>query len=128
MVWEWRVVRPSAAEGPVPTVEVKGGDMANDRVPKWMRFEPCSHYEYDFATGEGERSCSYGDCANLPEDLDVFCEQCRFNYFTMEGNPGCEDPLTCEHAAVPSLTSRTIVTGQPLKVSGSPSGMRERDR
>jgi hypothetical protein len=75
--------------------------MANGRAPKWMRFQPCSHCGYDFATGEGERGCSYGDCANLPEDLDVFCEQCRFNYFTMEGNSACEDPLTCAHAAVP---------------------------
>ncbi len=25
----------------------------------------------------------------------------RFNYYTLEGNPRCEDPLTCEHAAEP---------------------------
>jgi hypothetical protein len=29
------------------------------------------------------------------------CEQRRFNFFTMEGNPPCPDPLTCEHAAEP---------------------------
>jgi len=33
--------------------------------------------------------------------LDVYCEQCRFNYFSLEGNPTCDDPLTCEHASVP---------------------------
>jgi hypothetical protein len=75
--------------------------MTNHRAPKWMEFQPCSRCEYDFATGEGERACSYGDCAYLPEALDVFCEQCRFNYLTMEGNSGCDDPSTCEHAAVP---------------------------
>ena len=35
----------------------------------------------------------------LPEELNVFCETCRFNFFTMEGNPSCEDPLDCAHAA-----------------------------
>ncbi len=49
------------------------------------------------ATGEGERSCAWGDCPYLPEELDVYCPNCRFNFFTMEGNPPCEDPLTCPH-------------------------------
>ena len=44
---------------------------------------------------------SWGECAYLPEELDVYCEQCRFNYFSLEGNPPCDDPLTCKHAAVP---------------------------
>jgi hypothetical protein len=48
-----------------------------------------------------EASCFWGECAYLPQELDVYCEQCRFNYFTLKGNPPCEDPLTCEHASVP---------------------------
>jgi hypothetical protein len=36
-----------------------------------------------------------------PEELDVYREQCRFNYFSLEGNPACDDPMTCEHAPVP---------------------------
>jgi hypothetical protein len=34
----------------------------------------------------------------MPPELDVFCEQCRFNFLTMEGNPTCDDPLACPHA------------------------------
>jgi hypothetical protein len=37
----------------------------------------------------------------MPEALDVFCDGCRFNFFTMEGNSPCEDPLTCKHSAEP---------------------------
>jgi hypothetical protein len=67
----------------------------------WMRFEKCGGCGWDIGTGEGERSCSWGECAYLPSELDVYCEQCRFNYFSLEGNPSCDDPLTCEHASVP---------------------------
>jgi hypothetical protein len=67
----------------------------------WMQFEKCAGCGWDIGTGEGERTCSWGECAYLPEELDVYCEQCRFNYFSLEGNPTCDDPLTCEHASVP---------------------------
>src|SRR6266508_5902271 len=66
-----------------------------------MQFEKCAGCGWDIGTGEGERSCSWGECAYLPEELDVYCEQCRFNYFSLDGNPTCDDPLTCEHASVP---------------------------
>ena len=49
----------------------------------------------------GDGGLGWGECAYLPEELDVYCEQCRFNYFSLEGNPTCDDPLTCEHAPVP---------------------------
>ena len=71
------------------------------KTPKWMEFDLCPHCGWDIGTGDGERGCAYGDCPYLPEALDVFCENCRFNYFTLEGDPSCEEPLTCEHAAVP---------------------------
>jgi hypothetical protein len=80
---------------PVPTVSHEEAAMGN-----WMRFEKCPGCGWDVGTGEGERSCSWGECAYLPEELDVYCEQCRFNYFSLEGNPSCENPLTCEHASV----------------------------
>jgi hypothetical protein len=70
-------------------------------MARWSEFRKCPGCAYDFATGDGERACSWADCPYLPEELDVFCEGCRFNYFTMEGNPPCADPLTCEHAAGP---------------------------
>jgi hypothetical protein len=68
---------------------------------RWEGFEKCPGCGYDLATGDGERSCSWGDCAYLPEDLDVFCPNCRFNFFTMEGNAQCGKPGVCEHSAEP---------------------------
>jgi hypothetical protein len=70
-------------------------------MARWEDFRTCPGCGLDLATGEGERGCSWGECPYLPGDLDVYCEQCRFNYYTQEGNPTCEDPMTCEHAAEP---------------------------
>ena len=67
----------------------------------WMEFRKCAGCGLDFGTGEGQRACAWGDCPYLPEDLNVFCDQCRFDFYTMEGNPSCEDPLACEHASDP---------------------------
>ena len=64
---------------------------------RWKDFRPCLGCGYDFATGEGERSCSWGDCPYAPEELNVFCDACRFDFLTMEGNPPCPDPTTCDH-------------------------------
>ena len=68
-------------------------------MAKWQEFAVCPGCGFDVGTGEGERGCAWGACPYLPEALDVFCPQCRTNLFTMEGNPPCEDPLVCEHAA-----------------------------
>lgn len=70
-------------------------------MARWEAFRKCPGCGFDFGSGEGERSCSWGDCPYLPEELNVFCDRCRFNFFTMEGNPPCEDPLTCLDAAEP---------------------------
>jgi hypothetical protein len=70
-------------------------------VNAWERFRTCPGCAYDFATGEGAKACHWGDCAYLPEELNVFGDECRFDYLTMEGNNRCEDPLACEHAAAP---------------------------
>ncbi len=72
-----------------------------EAVARWEGFRKCPGCGYDFATGEGERSCSWGECPYLPEAIDAFCAYCRFNYFTMEGNPSCEDPMTCPHGVEP---------------------------
>jgi hypothetical protein len=61
-------------------------------MARWEGFNQCPGCGFDLATGEGERSCAWGDCPYLPEELDVYCPNCRFNFFTMEGNPPCEDP------------------------------------
>ncbi|MDP9297160.1 MAG: hypothetical protein M3O98_00620, partial [Actinomycetota bacterium] len=51
--------------------------------------------------GEGERGCSWGECPYVPEELNVFCDYCRFDFLTMEGNSPCADPTTCEHGEEP---------------------------
>ncbi len=70
-------------------------------MAKWEGFQQCPGCGMDIFTGEGERSCAWGDCPYLPQELDPYCAYCRFNFFTMEGNPPCEDPMTCEYAAEP---------------------------
>jgi hypothetical protein len=67
-------------------------------MARWEGFQKCPGCGFDIRTGEGVRSCAWGECPYLPEELDVFCPQCRFNLFTMEGNPPCDDPLACPHA------------------------------
>jgi hypothetical protein len=91
-------------------------------MSKWESFQPCSQCEYDFATDEGPKACQWGQCAYLPEELDVYCEQCRFNYYTLEGNPSCQDPLSCEHSAVPlehvENYKRWLAARQPVTSHG----------
>lgn len=66
-------------------------------MARWEGFVQCPGCHFDLGTGEGQRSCAWGDCPYLPEELDVYCPDCRFNFLTMEGNPPCDDPLTCPH-------------------------------
>ncbi|MDX1619453.1 MAG: hypothetical protein R3320_00580 [Nitriliruptorales bacterium] len=76
-----------------PTVQ------ATDRaVTRALRFRTCPDCEYDLATGEGDRSCHYGACPNLPEMLDIHCPRCWYNFFTGEGRAECGDPPTCDFA------------------------------
>src|SRR5262249_7467037 len=84
---------------------VAGGTMAGEVIAmaRWQEFRQCPGCGYDLGTGEGDRSCSLGDCPYVPEELDVFCEQCRFDFYTEEGNTLCEDPMRCEHGA-PALS------------------------
>ena len=70
-------------------------------MARWEGFEQCPGCGLDLLTGEGRRACSWGDCPYLPEEMNVTCPYCTFNFLTMEGNPPCEDPLKCEHAAEP---------------------------
>ena len=68
-------------------------------MAKWEDFRTCPGCGYDFGLDTGERSCHYGRCPYIPEELNVLCDQCRFDFYTMEGNPSCQDPATCEHGA-----------------------------
>jgi hypothetical protein len=89
-------------------------------MARWQAFRNCPGCGYDIATGEGERSCSWGDCAYLPTELDVFCPNCRFNFFTDEGNPPCDEPAMCPHGAEARShveNVRVWEASQPQKVS-----------
>jgi hypothetical protein len=68
-------------------------------MKRWLNFQQCPSCSYDFGTGDGERSCAWGDCPYLPAELDVFCPDCRFSFASMEGNPMCEEPETCPNGA-----------------------------
>lgn len=61
-------------------------------------FQVCEHCTYDFRTGEGLRSCSYGECPYLPDELDVWCPTCLYNFLLDDGNPACGDPPDCDFA------------------------------
>ena len=39
---------------------------------RWKEFRPCPQCSFDFATGEGERGCAWGECPYVPEQLNVF--------------------------------------------------------
>jgi hypothetical protein len=70
------------------------------RAQKALAFHQCPACAYDLSTGEGERACHYYDCPYLPDLLNVFCPECRFNFFLDEGDPNCGDPPQCEFARV----------------------------
>ena len=48
-------------------------------------FRTCHRCGIDMAIGEGERS-SWWDGADLPLDLDVYCDTCRLHFFMCEAN------------------------------------------
>ena len=68
------------------------------QVAKAVTFQQCSFCSYDFATGEGQRGCHYYECPYLPEELDVRCPTCLYNFYIEDGNPECGDPPDCEFA------------------------------
>lgn len=68
------------------------------RPERFLEFTQCTHCSYDVVTGEGERSCNYGTCANLPEELDVTCPTCNYNFVTRETHRGCEATEPCDFA------------------------------
>lgn len=70
------------------------------RMDRAMAFRQCGFCSYDLATGEGERGCHYYGCPSLPEELDVKCPTCLYNFYTDDGNPGCTDPPACYFARV----------------------------
>jgi hypothetical protein len=87
-------------------------------VPRWEDFTKCPTCTYNIATGEGVRGCEWGECPYLPEELEIHCAWCWFDFFTMEGNPPCEDPMTCEHGAEPRANVPNVLRW--LEMHGPP--------
>lgn len=77
----------------------------------WRAFRQCLGCGYDIATGDGESGCSWGECAYLPEELDVFCPNCRFNFLTREGTRGAAGPVYASTPPSPGRTWRTSASG-----------------
>ena len=48
-------------------------------------------------TAEGARPCSHYDCPGLPEELEVTCNKCMFDFAARDGQVMC-DHTTCETA------------------------------
>lgn len=67
------------------------------RLKRALRFRRCPGCDYDWATGEGKRACSYYDCPYLPAELRVVCDWCGYNFVLGEGQIRC-DHVTCERA------------------------------
>jgi hypothetical protein len=80
-------------------------DQTPQLSPRVLAFHTCELCSYDFRTDEGERSCHYYGCPYLPEELDVWCPTCRYNFMVGDGNPGCSDPPACGFA-------RTVAPGR----------------
>jgi hypothetical protein len=88
----------------------------------WQGFRQCPGCGYDIATGDGDRACSWGECPYLPEALDVFCPQCRFNFFTMQGNSQCGRPGVCDHSVDARAHVETVRAWVELQAGNGPTG------
>jgi hypothetical protein len=91
-------------------VRGEGGDLQDEeddmasktrhdrRLERLLQFDPCPECTFDLVTGEGERSCHYYTCPNLPEELDVRCPRCFFNFMARDTTPGCGERPSCDFA------------------------------
>jgi hypothetical protein len=81
----------------------------------WEGFRQCPGCGFDFASGEGERSCSWGDCPYLPEELNVFASV-PFNFFTMR-EPALRGPADVHMMSPPHVEN--MRTGRDPPLTGS---------
>ena len=61
-------------------------------MARWEAFRQCPGCGFDFASGEGERSCSWGDCPYLPEELNVLCDLVPLQLLHHGGEPVMRRP------------------------------------
>jgi len=73
-------------------------EISKKQREKALAFVQCEDCSYDLETGEGQRSCHWGDCPYLPEELTLVCPTCRFNFGNMDGSPECGQTPRCEFA------------------------------
>ena len=61
-------------------------------------FRPrCPGCSVQRATSEGAKPCSFYDCPGLPDELQVTCDTCMFDFAENDGQLKC-DHDTCETA------------------------------
>ena len=70
-----------------------------DLLPDAVReFRPnCPGCTPQAATAAGARPCSFYDCPGLPEELNVTCNTCMYDFAAHDGQVKC-DHTTCETA------------------------------
>lgn len=68
------------------------------RLDAALDFRACPLCEHDIATRQGAAGCHLYDCPYLPDELDVVCPVCYYNFYTGETVPACGDPPSCEFA------------------------------
>jgi hypothetical protein len=70
-------------------------NLLSSKAASFARCEACA---YDFRTDEGARACHYYECPYLPEELNVWCPTCRYNFLVRDGNSACGDSPRCDFA------------------------------
>lgn len=68
------------------------------RLDAALDFAQCPACQHDMATREGATDCHYFGCPYLPDELNVVCPTCHYNFYSDETVPGCGDPPTCDFA------------------------------
>ena len=68
------------------------------RLDVALDFQPCPACQHDFATREGATDCHYFGCPNLPEELNVVCPTCNYNFYADDTVPACGTPPSCQFA------------------------------
>lgn len=77
-------------------------DMLNKEISMLPRavlqFRPsCPGCTRDTVSSPGARPCSHYDCPGLPEELQVTCNTCMYDFLADDGQVKC-DHTTCETA------------------------------
>ncbi len=87
------VVRPRP-RGPAPVPGGRSPSHESERRSRWLvgRDSSSAQGAVSISVPGRDSGRARGASALTSPRSSTFCPQCRFNFFTMEGNPPCEDP------------------------------------